>query len=64
VGSAVFLYCRAADFKDGGLRGSLARSELESLLREIASADAQIEELLYNLYGIMEEERTIIERSG
>lgn len=42
----------------------LARSGLERLEGEIASADAHLEELVYELYAIMEEERTIIERSG
>ncbi len=38
-------------------------AELERLEREIASTDAQIEELVCELYGITDEERKIIEGS-
>jgi hypothetical protein len=41
--------------------GKLAPSELDRLEREIASTDAEIDELVYELYGISEEERAIIE---
>jgi len=44
--------------------GKLAPSELDRLEREIASTDAQIDELVYQLYGITDEERTMIEGSG
>jgi type I restriction-modification system DNA methylase subunit len=43
--------------------GRLAPSELERLEREIAATDAEIDELVYELYGITGEEGTIIERS-
>jgi hypothetical protein len=41
--------------------GKLAPSELDRLEREIASTDAQIDDLVYELYGITDEERRIIE---
>ncbi len=41
--------------------GALAPSQLNRLEREIASTDAEIDELVYDLYGITEEERKIIE---
>ena len=39
----------------------LAPSELARLEREIDATDEQIDELVYRLYGITEEERKIIE---
>lgn len=42
--------------------GKLAPSELDRLEREIASTDREIDEFVYELYGITEEERTVIER--
>ena len=42
--------------------GKLAPSELDRLEREIAATDAQIDDLVYELYEITDEERTIIER--
>jgi hypothetical protein len=41
--------------------GKLAPSELDRLEREIASTDRRIDELVYELYGISDEERKIIE---
>lgn len=41
--------------------GKLAPSELDRLEREIAETDAQIDNLVYDLYGITDEERKIIE---
>jgi hypothetical protein len=41
--------------------GNRAPSELERLEREIASTDAEIDALVYELYGITEEERRIVE---
>jgi hypothetical protein len=41
-------------------RAALQPSELDRLVREIASTDAEIDELVYALYGITEEERGII----
>ncbi len=41
--------------------GKLAPSEIERVEREIAATDAEIDELVYDLYGISEEERKIIE---
>lgn len=35
----------------------------ERLEREIAATDTEIDELVYELYGITDEERKIIERS-
>lgn len=40
---------------------SLAPSELERLERQIASTDAEIDNLVYELYGITDEERKIVE---
>jgi len=45
----------------GRQRGNRRPSELERLDREIASTDAEIDELVYELYGITEDERKIIE---
>jgi hypothetical protein len=44
--------------------GKLAPSELDRLEREIASTDQQIDELVYELYGITEAERKAIEGDG
>ncbi len=41
--------------------GKLAPSELERMEREIAATDAQIDDLVFQLYGITDEERKIIE---
>ncbi len=41
--------------------GNLAPSELDRLEREIAATDAEIDELVYDLYGITDEERKVIE---
>ncbi len=41
--------------------GELAPSELDRLERQIAAADEEIDELVYELYGITHEERRIIE---
>jgi len=41
--------------------GKLAPSELDRLEREIATTDHEIDELVYELYGITEEERKLIE---
>ncbi len=41
----------------------VAPSELERVEREIAAPDAEIDELVYELYGITDDDRKIIERS-
>jgi len=41
--------------------GKLAPSQVERVDREIAAADHEIDELVYDLYGITDEEREIIE---
>ena len=41
--------------------GKLAPSELDCLERETNSTDAQIDNLVYELYGISDDERKIIE---
>jgi len=41
--------------------GKLAPSELDRLERESASADREIDDLVYELFGITDEERKIIE---
>ncbi len=43
--------------------GKLAPSEIERLERDITSTDQEIDELVYELYGITDEERRIIEGS-
>ena len=45
----------------GRQRGNRRPSELERLEREIAATDRQIDELVYELYGITPEELKIIE---
>jgi hypothetical protein len=42
--------------------GKLAPSELERLEHEIAATDAEIDDLVFKLYGITDEERRVIER--
>jgi hypothetical protein len=42
--------------------GKLAPSELDPIEREIAATDAEIDNLVYELYGITQEEREIIEK--
>lgn len=44
--------------------GKLAPSELDRTEREIAASDRELDELVYELYGITEEERKIIDASG
>ncbi len=41
--------------------GKLAPSDLQRLERELASTDAEIDDLVFKLYGITDEERKIIE---
>ncbi len=41
--------------------GKLAPSELERVEREIAATDAEIDNLVYELYGITDEEQKVIE---
>jgi type I restriction-modification system DNA methylase subunit len=41
--------------------GKLAPSELDRIEREIAGTDAEIDNLVYELYGITDEERKIVE---
>ncbi len=41
--------------------GKLAPSEIERLERDITSTDREIDELVYELYRITDEERKIIE---
>ncbi len=43
--------------------GRCALSEVERLEREIAATDAEIDDLVFKLYGITDEERKIIESS-
>ena len=44
--------------------GKLGSSELERLKREVAATETKIDDLVYKLYGITSEERTIIEGSN
>ena len=41
--------------------GKLAPSQAERVDREIAATDAEIDGLVYELYGIMDEDRRILE---
>lgn len=41
--------------------GKLAPSQVERVDREIAATDAEVDDLVYELYGITEDERRIIE---
>ncbi|MFZ0962403.1 MAG: hypothetical protein WAO35_16010 [Terriglobia bacterium] len=41
--------------------GKLAPSQVERVDREIGATDAEIDDLVYDLYGITEEERKVIE---
>ena len=41
--------------------GKLAPSQAERVDREIGATDAEIDDLVYDLYGITEEERKVIE---
>jgi hypothetical protein len=41
--------------------GKLAPSQVDRIDREIAATDAEIDNLVYELYGINDEERRIIE---
>jgi hypothetical protein len=43
--------------------GKLAPSQVDRVDREIAATDAEIDGLVYELYGIMEQERKIIEET-
>ncbi len=43
--------------------GKLAPSELDRLEREIAATDREIDNLAYELYGITDEERKIIQQT-
>ena len=43
--------------------GKLAPSQVERVDREIAATDAEIDNLVYELYGIAHEERQIVEGS-
>ena len=41
--------------------GKLAPSQVDRVDREIAATDPEIDDLVYNLYGITDEERRIVE---
>jgi hypothetical protein len=59
----VALVERMLDLNKRKHSGKLAPSQLDRLEREIAATDAEIDELVYELYGITDEERKIIEFS-
>jgi len=44
--------------------GKLAPSQLRQVERDIAATDAKIDILVYELYGITDDERTLIEGAG
>ncbi len=51
----------ATSLKVGWRPGNLAPSELGRLEREIAATDEEIDDLVYELYGITDEERKVVE---
>jgi hypothetical protein len=55
----VGLVTRMVDLNKKKHSGKLAPSELERVEREIAATDAEIDKLVYELYGITAEERKI-----
>lgn len=57
----VFLVQRMLELNKERQSDKLAPSELEGVERSIATTDAEIDSLVYELYGITEEERKIIE---
>jgi len=57
----VALVERMLDLNKRRQSGGLPKAELARLEREIADTDAQIDDLVYDLYGITDEERKIIE---
>lgn len=57
----VALVTRMLDLNQRKHSGRLAPSELERIEREIAATDAEIDSLVYDLYGITKEERKIVE---
>jgi len=57
----VALVERMLDLNKKKHSGKLAPSELDRIEREIASTDTKIDELVYELYGITDEEQKIIE---
>lgn len=57
----VVLVEQMLDFNKQKHSDKLDTSELKTLEGEIASTDAEIENLVYQLYGITDEERKIIE---
>ncbi|MFZ1974951.1 MAG: hypothetical protein WAU89_19050 [Candidatus Acidiferrales bacterium] len=44
--------------------GKLAPSEMQRLERELVATDTEIDDLVFKLYGITDDERKIIEGSG
>ena len=60
-GKMVAVVDRMLELNNKKHSGKLAPSELDRLEREIASTDREIDELVYDLYGITDEERKIIE---
>ncbi len=55
------LFERMLDLNKRKHSGKLAPSELERVEREIAATDAEIDSLVYELYGITDEERKVVE---
>jgi type I restriction-modification system DNA methylase subunit len=60
----VALVERMLDLNKKKHSGKLAASQLGRLVREIAATDREIDELVYDLYGIAADERKIIDASG
>jgi len=55
--------CPPAAAKHAGAQRAPLPAELDRLERDIAATDAEIDALVYTLYGITDEERKIIEGS-
>lgn len=43
---------------------SLPQSDLEDIQRQIAHTDREIDDLVYDLYGLTEEERQVVEEGA
>ncbi len=60
----VALVIRMLDLNKKKHSDNLAPSEIQRVEREITATDAEIDDLVYKLYGITDEERSIIEGSN
>jgi hypothetical protein len=56
--------CLSGDYKEEQLRQARPPHEQESLQRQIAATDKQIDTLVYKSYGLMDNEIQIMQRTG